>query len=343
MVAKTATTKEVSKGICHFCKGEFAKSKMSQHLKFCKARQAALKAQAEQAGAGKSETLYHILVEGDRYLSNYWMHLELPASATFYDLDVFLRGIWLECCGHLSGFKIGRDLYSSESGEYMVWGDEIDAQLGDTEEAEHTQQDTAEGEEDLLVEIEEEEEEEFPSFEQYLSEVIGSVYIKANVDIAALPPDLETMFRKQYDYARTRWENMPREHSIDVAVGKVFKPGVKGEYTYDYGSSTELNLRVVGEREAKVSEEDETIRVLARNLAPVFPCSSCGKPATQIAAGYFYARSAAYCMECAKENAAYGENSLPIVNSPRCGICAYTGDATFDAEEGVWSVEDKEA
>ncbi len=30
----------------------------------------------------------------------------MNAGATLADLDDFLRGIWLECCGHLSSFDI---------------------------------------------------------------------------------------------------------------------------------------------------------------------------------------------------------------------------------------------
>jgi len=36
-------------------------------------------------------------------------------------------------------------------------------------------------------------------------------------------------------------------------------------------------------------------------------------------------RTAYFCNECAKEHE-YGEDmSLPVVNSPRCGVCRYKG------------------
>ena len=41
------------------------------------------------------------------YRPEYWLDLELRPDATLDDLDTFLRGIWLECCGHLSEFTIG--------------------------------------------------------------------------------------------------------------------------------------------------------------------------------------------------------------------------------------------
>ncbi|HLI07967.1 MAG TPA: hypothetical protein VKV40_15470 [Ktedonobacteraceae bacterium] len=77
-----ARAKIASTGICNFCKGEFDKGKMTQHLKYCKARQAAI--QAEETGKArrpKKSKLFHILVEG-REFPMYWMHLEMPASLT---------------------------------------------------------------------------------------------------------------------------------------------------------------------------------------------------------------------------------------------------------------------
>ena len=44
----------------------------------------------------------HRLYESKKY----WMYLRIKASATLDDLDLFLRDMWLECCGHLSTFEI---------------------------------------------------------------------------------------------------------------------------------------------------------------------------------------------------------------------------------------------
>jgi hypothetical protein len=50
----------------------------------------------------------------------YWMHLEVTAQTTLATLDRFLRDIWLECCDHLSQFKIGNVRYS-ENPEMYAW------------------------------------------------------------------------------------------------------------------------------------------------------------------------------------------------------------------------------
>ena len=42
----------------------------------------------------------------------HWMELGVRCDATLHELDRFLRGVWLECCGHVSHFEIGDDVYS---------------------------------------------------------------------------------------------------------------------------------------------------------------------------------------------------------------------------------------
>lgn len=92
------------KGICAFCGKEVAKSGATRHLASCAKRQEAI-AQAEQKKT-KSETLYHLRVQ-DAYNPNFWLNLEMRGNKTLGDLDMYLREIWLECCGHLSEFSLG--------------------------------------------------------------------------------------------------------------------------------------------------------------------------------------------------------------------------------------------
>ncbi len=102
-------------------------------------------------------------------------------------------------------------------------------------------------------------------------------------------------------------------------------------HEYDFGTTTELKLKVVGEREGVPSPKG--VRVLARNYAPVYPCVKCGKPATQF---YVYEYPLdGYCQEHAEQHASWEEGFLPIVNSPRTGECAYAGpyDKTLAFEE----------
>jgi hypothetical protein len=149
-------------------------------------------------------------------------------------------------------------------------------------------------------------------------------------------------------------EDEDDEQDMDVELDEVLEVGQKFSYEYDFGSTTELSLRVVGEREGYLpenedeededeeaededeeDEEDEdeeeeeyedTIRVLAQNLPPVIPCRECGKPATHIVGGFFDASEGALCDACAsKLDEDDQEMLLPLVNSPRTGVCAYVG------------------
>jgi hypothetical protein len=76
---------------------------MSRHLKSCLAE--------HQPSRGESARIFRLRIE-DAYSPVYWMDVEMKARSTLEDLDDFLRGEWLECCGHLSDFDIDGIIYS---------------------------------------------------------------------------------------------------------------------------------------------------------------------------------------------------------------------------------------
>ena len=114
------------------------------------------------------------------------------------------------------------------------------------------------------------------------------------------------------------------EKSMRVRLDKVLSPGQVSSYEYDYGSTTELIVKVVSEREAAL--KGKTIQVLARNNAPVIPCGVCGKPATSVCSVCSYEEDGWLCDECADKHKCGEDMLLPVVNSPRVGECAYTGE-----------------
>ncbi len=120
--------------------------------------------------------------------------------------------------------------------------------------------------------------------------------------------------------------DMVEDRSLDVPLEKVLKVGQKFTYEYDFGSTTELTLRVVSERDGVVQEgeEDDPVTILARNVPPVILCKVCGKPATKVAGGYYNVEENAYCNKCARRSED-ADMMLPVVNSPRVGVCGYTG------------------
>src|SRR5215471_953202 len=249
-----AATREVSKGVCNFCKGEIEKARMTQHLKYCKQRAAEIATQLESSPAKEKTRLFHILVEG-RYNPQYWMHLEMPASYPLEDLDYFLRDIWLECCGHLSEFTIGGTSYSSEPGDYFYLGENT------TEEE---------------IEIEEEEEEfdidellkTFPP--EYLkmlpSNFLSELQNFETIDdlVLYLKEKLNSIPKKGVPHSQEEWDayqeryfqsqvleallEMVEDRSLDVPLERLLKVGQKFYYEYDFGSSTDLSLKVLAER-----------------------------------------------------------------------------------------------
>lgn len=208
---------------------------MTKHLESCIRERAYSRAQVPVDGGTRKFKVYHLRVEGHG-LPEYWMHLQVRADATLEELDQFLRGVWLECCGHLSAFTIHGERYASDPIE-----------------------------------------------------------------------DLD-------------------EEGMEAPIGKVLRPGVRFLHEYDYGTTTELILRVISEYEARVKTEDEAVQLLARNEPPPLTCHVCGRPATLVCTQCIDMDEGWLCDECASDHECGEEMLLPVVNSPRVGMCGYAGD-----------------
>jgi len=105
-------------------------------------------------------------------------------------------------------------------------------------------------------------------------------------------------------------------------------PGRRFLYTYDFGTSTELIGRALGV--VPGAQGAPKIQVLARNDPPHRPCAICGRAATKVC-GLCYQQAdndCWYCDGCASQHSCSEpgvDYFLPVVNSPRVGLCAYTG------------------
>jgi hypothetical protein len=217
-----------SKGQCAYCGAEVTKSKVTNHLSACPKRKAII-AKVEQKKV-ESESLYHLRAQ-DAWRSEFWLDLEVRGSSTLKDLDSYLRGIWLECCGHMSQFSIGG------------WsGGEI-----------------------------------------------------------------------------------PKKRRVD----EVFQHKIELTHIYDFGTSSETLIKVIGTREGKPTTT-RPIALMVRNLMPEAMCLECGQPAVSL------------CMECVIDEEVWGTlcdehvqghphdnygEPIRLVNSPRLGMCGYEGPA----------------
>src|SRR3989441_3071851 len=229
-------TRQTSKGTCTFCHRELGKASMTRHLASCEQR-TAMQGETGSRQKAKKSKAFHLLVEGYR-LPMYWMHLEIAAGTTLATLDRFLRDTWLECCGHLSVFRISGFNY----------------------------------------------------------------YVDAEMD--------------------AYWWDMRRK-DMQVELEEALSPGQTCSYEYDFGSTTELVVKVVSEYE--VDMKGKAIQVLARNTLPIILCDGCGEPAISLCMQCIYEDKGCLCDTCARSHECGEEMLLPLVNSPRAGVCGYTG------------------
>jgi hypothetical protein len=118
---------------------------------------------------------------------------------------------------------------------------------------------------------------------------------------------------------------------MTIRVHRLFSPGMEIPYEYDFGTTTELLIKVVDQREGKPTTENPIV-LMARNAFDPPPCAECGQPATQLCAECIWEEEAEalFCDTHAEEHGEDLEHEdmlMPIVNSPRTGMCGYTGPA----------------
>lgn len=112
------------------------------------------------------------------------------------------------------------------------------------------------------------------------------------------------------------WGDVPE--SMDIPLENVLKLKDKFRHEYDFGTPTELAIQVVSIRKGVM---DTPIRILARNHPPVFECQNCKKIAAQICALCMED----YCDKCMEGHECGEDYAMPLVNSPRTGVCGYVG------------------
>lgn len=126
---------------------------------------------------------------------------------------------------------------------------------------------------------------------------------------------------------------------MDDKVASAFHQKQKIKYEYDFGSTTELTLTVTSEYNVKA---DDGIVLLSRNEPLEIYCDSCHKNiATCLCTIHGPDEQFIFCNKCAKKHAKDCPDfedyaAMPIVNSPRFGVCAYEG-GTIDVErDGIY-------
>mgnify|MGYP001588871793 CR=1 FL=1 len=115
------------------------------------------------------------------------------------------------------------------------------------------------------------------------------------------------------------------EKSMRAKLADVLSLKTKCTYEYDFGTTTELTLRVVSEWEGPL--KTRPVELLARNTPPAFACESCEAPATQVCVECLWDNAGFACDKCAPDHECGEDMLLPVVNSPRMGQCGYDGES----------------
>lgn len=114
------------------------------------------------------------------------------------------------------------------------------------------------------------------------------------------------------------------ERTLRAKIGEVFnRNGQKGTYDYDFGSTTQLTIERTGARDGRIGKQ--SVRLLVRNDPLQWTCAACGKPATLVCCAHETEGSPFVCAAHKKAHPCSDAMFLPVVNSPRMGICGYTG------------------
>lgn len=114
--------------------------------------------------------------------------------------------------------------------------------------------------------------------------------------------------------------SIDNEQSMDKKLSEVLSLGLKSHYEYDFGTTTELEIKVIEERVGRVAK----VVFIARNTMPCFRCS-CGKTPTAVCTQCNWVGKGFLCEQCSKQHECGDDMLLPVVNSPRMGMCGYTG------------------
>ncbi len=120
----------------------------------------------------------------------------------------------------------------------------------------------------------------------------------------------------------------PRPRSMNARLSDAVSPDLVFHYEYDFGSTTALRLNVASARDGQIGRRQ--LHLMARNEPAPWRCAVCSAPATDLCAFCLDERADIFfCKDHAHAHTAraHGEDDalLPVVNSPRMGVCGYTG------------------
>jgi hypothetical protein len=119
------------------------------------------------------------------------------------------------------------------------------------------------------------------------------------------------------------------EVPMEKRANRVFRKGTTLTHIYDFGTPSETRIRVIGHRRGRPLTK-HPIALMARNDLPEMLCQECDQPAAWLCIECMYEtdEGGLLCDKHAQNHPheSYGE-PIPLPNSPRLGLCGYTGPA----------------
>ena len=115
---------------------------------------------------------------------------------------------------------------------------------------------------------------------------------------------------------------LPTSRSLKTPVAVALPLGSRADYVYDEGSPTELVIHVG--RTRPLLGGARGVRLLAFNLPPRHHCHRCIRPA-EVVCTWCTDEQRFLCGRHAGAHACGAEGFLPVVNSPRVGVCGFAG------------------
>lgn len=114
------------------------------------------------------------------------------------------------------------------------------------------------------------------------------------------------------------------DKSMDVIISNLFEEKDVFIYTYDFGTATTLQLDLY-----KIMHDDSTMKspveLLARNEPVKHKCIVCNNNAVWMCSECIYEGNASLCNPCSETHKCGSDMMLQITNSPRDGMCGYSG------------------
>ena len=124
------------------------------------------------------------------------------------------------------------------------------------------------------------------------------------------------------------WAFEVNELSMTRKVKGAFRPDVLVHHEYGFDLITTLELKYVIERKADMRGYDVTL--LARNEPPLYTCTICDQLATDVCMRCHSDRTRGWLCDSHANSHVCGEMlRLPVVNSPRVGVCNYDGSTAY--------------